>query len=190
MSRSFFLATLTSAIILFVWGFVYWAMLGGLGAMSPVPNENEITRALHENIHESGTYYYPAMPESEMEAATETWIVNHKAGPLYMIFFHAGGADPGSPSLFVLGFLHYLIASALMCFLLTMALPNLQTYGKRLVFVLLTGIFASVFIEFSSPIWLYTPWSGAFSGLLYSGIGWLLAGAAIARFIKPSVPAS
>lgn len=182
MTKKFSLAVIVSTVIFFLWGFIFWGVMNGLGSMSALPNEDAITKTLQDNITASGVYYAPSIPDAGIDDA---WIDRHMAGPIYMIKYHADGAVPMSPSIFVLGFLHYLVASFLMCLLLKMALPGLQTYANRLTFVLLTGVFASVYLGFSEPIWMYTPWTEAFAGLLYSAVGWLLAGAAIAKFISP-----
>ncbi len=182
--------SLISAVVLFVWGFLFWGILGGLGSLQGVPQEETVTSAIKQSITESGSYYYPAMPEnSDDEAAMSAWEAKHMEGPLYTVIYHAEGADVMNGSMFIMGYLHEFIASIFMCFLLVMALPQLQSFGKRLGFVILATLTFSFFIDFTGAIWMYYPWNGAFVNFFYHIIGWFLAGLVIAGMIKPKTAA-
>lgn len=58
-----------------------------------------------------------------------------------------------SPSVFIGGFFHFFVSALIMGALLLMALPGLNNYTRRLLFVFLTGLFTAVFMNLSEPIW-------------------------------------
>lgn len=188
MNRRFLLASFVGAVILFVWGFVFWALLNGGGSLNQVPTgaDNPISTVLQEHLSEDGTYYAPPMPDNDAgQMEWDTWESRHKTGPIYSIIYRKEGADVMSPMMMVLGFLHYLAATMLVCWLLTMVSGSLQTTGQRVTFIVILGIFASVFIDFSDAIWMYHPWYDAIASLLYSTVAWLLAGLGIVYTLKP-----
>ena len=49
-----------SAIVLFFWGFVFWALSGIMvWFMHPLPNDEEVVQALQKSDPASGTYLSP-----------------------------------------------------------------------------------------------------------------------------------
>ena len=186
MNGKVLLASLVGAVIFFVWGFIFWGMLGGFGTVTSIPNEDQVAEAVKGNITEAGIYYYPAMDEG----GNEEWQAKHEVGPLFMISYHPEGANPMNAQMFMFGFIHFFVSALILCLILNSVLGNLTTFSKRVVFIVGIGLFASVMLDFSQPIWWYSPWSFAFSSLFYNVVGWLLAGLAIAKLLKPQTEAS
>lgn len=184
MTGKLLLASLAGAAILFVWGFLFWGMADGFGSRAPIPNEDAITTVLRESITESGVYRYPGMDQS-IEGWEERYETQLQQGPIYTVSYHAGGAEPMNVGLMITGFVQWFIAAFILCLILNMAIGSLATYGRRLAFIFLAGLFASLTICPTEAIWMYDSWNLAFMNILYYTVGWLLAGLAIAKMVKP-----
>ena len=176
-----------AALVMFVWGFVFWAL-------SPVPAfamktldiDPTTLMALDAAMPESAMYLYPGYgDESDPDFQTR-----HRTGPIFSVMYFAGGTEPMPPSVLMLGFLHFFFSALLAGFLLWMALPALPRYVQRVAFVALLGIFAGVFIRLSDPIWYYFPWKFAVVALLYVVVAWLLAGLVMGAVMRPASSAA
>lgn len=179
---------LVGALILFVAGFLWYGLLGiGDKPFAQLPNEDAVVGTLVDGQLTSGTYIYPRMDRSGGATSMEEWTALHEKGPLFEIRYHAGGESVGTAGMFVAGFVHFLIATLIIAMLMRMALPSLGSYGRRLMFVTMLGVFAAVFIQPSGPIWFYYPWDRAISDLAYGIISAFLAGLGMAAIIKPAV---
>jgi len=183
MNVRFVLGTLLGALVLFVWGFVYYAALPfGQKVMGAVPDDLAASTAV---LGKTGVYYYPFMGEEAMgdPAAAEAWAARHRRGPLLFITYRAEGSDPMAPRMFVQGFLHFWLSTALAGLLLALAAP--ATYGARALFLFLAGLFAAVAVGLSPAIWWYQPWSFTLYQAIFPASGWLLAALAMAAIVKP-----
>jgi hypothetical protein len=58
------------------------------------------------------------------------------------------------------------------------------TYGRRVLFIIVAGIFASVSVALSDPIWFHQPWGYPVFGAVYQAGGWVLAAPLMAAIIK------
>ena len=181
---------LLSAVVLFFWGFVFWAASGVMYRfMFPLPNEDEVTQALQNAKIESGTYLIPFPAPEAMSGADPKreadFMARHVRGPVVEIVYRKEGLDPRNVQEYVVGFCHYLAASLLAGVLLVMAQPGLQRYPARVLFVALVGVFACVAIAFAKPVWFHHPWPAILYESAYNAIGWLLAGLVMALVIRP-----
>jgi hypothetical protein len=184
------LAMLLSAIAQMVWGFVFWTSLPITNTMmETMQNEEKVAQVLREELLVSGTYVLPnpncdAMSSDDPEVKN-AFIARHKEGPIVMINYRKEGLDVMSPMVFVMGFVHFALASLLAGMLLWLASPSLPSYFARLLFVTGLGLFATVALQFSNPIWFHVPWKFT---LIHSGfdvVCWLLSGIILAACIRP-----
>jgi hypothetical protein len=182
---------LVSAAVLFAWGFVFWFVSGVMYQfMRPVADEDAAKQALQQLIPESGTYLIP-FPDraavSGSDAGKAADLLNrYLQGPVVEINYRKEGVTPNDPQQFVAGGCQFLAASLVASVLLVLAQPGLQRYLARVLFVTLLGVFASVAVKFSDPIWFHHPWPTALYESGYVVVGWLLAGLAMGLVIKPS----
>jgi hypothetical protein len=177
---------LVGAVILYVFGFLWYGMSGiGESSFSSLPNEETVVNTLTGAGLTSGTYIYPRMERNGEPISMDDWTALHAKGPLFEVRYHADGVEPMSATMFISGFVHFLVSTLLAAWLLSVALPRLESYAKRVMFLTMLGIFAGVFVQLSGPIWFYYPWDRALSDLAYDGLAWLVAGLGMAAIIKP-----
>jgi hypothetical protein len=181
------LGGLLGGIVMFVWGFLFWAA-SPLPKMSllELPHEAAVMRALDEAIPASGTYMFPSMTE----ANHDTVKARYAAGPVGMILIRKGGVDMEDPMTFVKGLLHFMACATIAGGILSTVVGSLRSYGSRALFVFRLGLFAGVAIEFAKAIWFYAPTDFIFLNCAYHFTGWGLAGLAIAAVVKPPAQAA
>ena len=67
-----------------------------------------------------------------------------------------------------------------------LAAPIAPTYGKRVLFVLLLGLTAALWSDFSEPIWWAHPWTYHLMTFVANVTTWGFAGLILARFVPES----
>lgn len=189
LGRALF-ASLLGAIVLMIWGMVYWVVLPfGFHVMHGADDEARLTAALEATLPASGVYQVPwleeAGPGEASDAALEAFTERHRRGPIAQIFYTAEGREPMAPGVFAAGFLNFFTSSLIAVGILTLGLPVWPRFGQRVLVVFLLGLFAAVTVELANPIWMYHAWDYAAFRALQHVSGWLLAGLAIAAVLKP-----
>jgi hypothetical protein len=187
MAIRLLIGAFVAAIVMFVWGWVFWALLAvQLGVMRQADSEVIDVMVKHAPELESGEYFYPMQPgPGASEDDTKNFVDKHNKGPLVEISYQAGGANPMDPLQFGLGFVHFVALGIIAGFLLIMALKSLPTYLGRVGYVFLLGIFASAAIDVAAVIWFHHPWRYPTMVAIYHGSTWLLAGLVLGAFIRP-----
>jgi hypothetical protein len=187
-----FVGALLSAVVLFLWGFVFWSASGIMYQfMHPLPDEDQAVQLFQNQQLESGTYLLPFPDRAAMNGTDKekegAFLARRVKGPVAEIIYRKEGApSPGNPQVLAVGFCHYFAASLLAAVLLIMAQPGLSRYPSRVLFVFLAGIFATVAITFAKPIWFFHPWPAVLYEAAFQGIGWLLAGIVLGMVIRPT----
>jgi hypothetical protein len=187
-----FLGALLSAVVLFIWGYVFWSASGVmLQFMHPLPDEDAIVDLMQAKDLESGTYLAPFPDPAALDGRDKekqsVYLARRVKGPLMEIIYRKdGAASPTNPLVLARGFCHYFAASLLAGVLLIMAQPGLTHYPARVLFVFLIGVFATVAITFAGPIWFFHPWPTALYEAAFQAIGWLLAGIVLGIVIRPT----
>lgn len=178
--KNLVIGSLLAAVVLFFWGFLFWAV--GLGdPYTHLGSEEAMLEALDRNLPEPGVYQFPDMKVLD-EA---TFMARHRGGPLATIFLRKAGAEPGGPMVFILGFLHMLATCFLLGLILDRVLPVAAAYTERLIIIGLAGAAAATWSAWNGPIWWYWPWSYGFKIFLYDLIAFVLAGLVLAAFVRP-----
>ncbi len=182
----FLLGSILSAIVLFLWGFLYWGVLPFSGqVIQPMPAGDEVSAVLQKNIDQTGVYVLPGVPADQTdETAIEAFTAKHEAGPIAMLFYRQQGVQPMSPRTLAAGFVHSLLVTFLAGILIVAASP--RTYPNRVMLIVWAGIFCTAWVHISDVIWYYYPWNFCFLYMLYHIIGALLVGLIMAAFVKPS----
>jgi len=188
------------AIVLFVWGAVYWTFLNMM--VSPpnhMEDEDAVVEVLRANLSETGAYWLPDIPKlnpdmqpDDIRVAMEGWTTRKEAGPVGIIMYQAEGAAM-TASVFAIGFLFDFIIALIASWY---AFSVGGGFGKRLLSVLGLG----VFLIFANHLmhWNFMNTPNDFTKILLvdSLVGWVLAGLVIAAVVKPkavnpvSVPAT
>lgn len=180
------LAGLISAILMFVWGFLWWVISPFPHmTMKSVPNEARWLSSVRQDIPQSGVYIFPWMPEDHNDqGAQEAFIQVHKTGPIGMLFVRSEGFDPMQPSVMGIGFLHFLLSALMVGFMLHCCSASLDSYAKRWAFVVGFGLCATVFCHLSLPVWFHHDWSFWLMESAYGSSAWAWAAFVMAGMIK------
>lgn len=169
------LGALGAAVAMFLWGFVFWGLLGGAGALRTLPNEDAVRDALQGGALATGTYFLPAMVPGQPPP---------ERGPIVKIYYQADGVFPMTPARMGTGFLHLWLAALLAGGLLSLVAAPLGSYGRRVGFVLLLGLFAAFVIPVGDAIWWHHPLAFQLTQFAYHAVGWLLAGLVLAWAVR------
>ncbi len=177
-----------SAIIVMGVGTAFWMVPlpkinQSLGAsmIQAVPNEDVVLTTLQQQLPEDGAYVLPFMPVDKNDPAYKK---KEEAGPLVHIFFHKAGLPFGEPVQMAVGFVHYFLSALILGCLLGVA--RISSYGRRLLVMILAGIFASFSVELLNPLWWHHPWKFHLLTALHQVVGWLFAGFIFAALTKPA----
>jgi len=178
------IAALLGAVVIFVWQFVAHMLLpiGEMGFRLP-QNEDVVLQAVSSGLPQPGIYAVPSIDPAKMgdEAVRNAWIEKEKTHPFAFIAVappdpDAGGMGRQLGTQFVSNFAAALIAAWLMA-----ALP--WGFATRVLGTTAIGIFGWLANSVPQWNWYRFPSDFAFGNLIDQGIGWLLAGAAIAWWL-------
>ncbi|MBY0229334.1 MAG: hypothetical protein K2W96_08660 [Gemmataceae bacterium] len=180
------IGSLLSAVVLFMWGFVFWML-------SPVPKmmakgvayEDALASALKSHLHEDGHYFVPfgcEVMQGSDEEAKKAFAKKVEDGPVARIVFRTKG-DTNMGATMGIGFAHSLLCSLLAAGLLSMA--RIRTFALRWAFVALLGVFASAVVTMCQPIWFMASWKYSALYACFDIAGYALAAVPLAALIAP-----
>ena len=182
------IAGVVGGIVFFIWGMLAWMALPlHMSSMGGLPNESVVTQTLKASGLESGVYAAPwSDNEEDWENPNSAWAKAHLAGPTYTVFYSAEGCAPMDPMTMLGGLLIDILGGLVAAFMLCMALPGCQTYGRRVLFITCLGVFVALIAHLGYWNWMKfsTDWTFAF--VVDVIVGWALAGAAMAAILKPT----
>jgi hypothetical protein len=159
-----------AGIVLFVWGFVSWALLPWHNlAANQFTNEAAVSQVLKENAPQAGVYY---LPFSEKDHGPG------KVGAFANVL--PQGTDMNLGRQMGIGLLTQIIAAFLVLVLLGQTKD--LTYWGKVGFFALTGLIIG-FVS-HAPYWNWFGFPATYVGVTIadSVIGWTLAGFTVARF--------
>lgn len=171
MLRSVVLPAALGAILLFFFGFIFWAS-GLIDPWSHLTGTNQLALAegLRAAVPESGTFFLPdpgGDPEQlEALGATGPWVTLH-------INY---GTPPSNGMILLGGFLHSLVSLLLLAGLLSQVGGG---RGRRIMTMLAAVVFLVVYKNYGDPIYFLQPWGFHLYTAIYDLIGLGLAGALI-----------
>ncbi len=187
------LAGILGGAVIFLWGAAAHMVLQFDSSIRSIPNEDELTSFLRQNLAERGIYAFPYHDPNEPMAGEkwDAYVTKFRKGPTgLLIFVPAHENDPMAPE--------YLIAEGIVCFalatltamLLAQAAPALQSYVMRLYFVFLIGLIAAISVPFRNWIWWEYPSDYVMLQAAAQAVGFVLAGLVIAAIVRRPAPAS
>ena len=112
------------------------------------------------------------------------WSQKHREGPLAVVIARPQGEEPMAAGVFLRGFALQVLVAFIAAWLLSKA-AGLSSYGARVQFVTVLGLFASLMIDGAYWNWFLFPASYTVTALADHTLGWLLAGLAMAAIVKP-----
>ncbi|HAV61233.1 MAG TPA: hypothetical protein DCY13_02570 [Verrucomicrobiales bacterium] len=137
---------------------------------------------LKELFPETGTYVVPSMKnDPELLASL------HEAGPIATVHVRHEGAPVMDPMMMVTGFAHELVSVGFAAVLLLSLGGSLNTYSKRVGFLVCLGAMIAWFSPLSAPIWWMHPWPMHVVDAVYIILAWTITGLVLAAFIGAPV---
>lgn len=179
MNGKAMLGALVTGFVLFVYGFIYWAVnpLPYL-AWNAVDDAAATQAAAAKLFPEDGVYFIPgAGNDPEALRLMET-------GPSFYVTVDsnpAGGADPVAMGT---GFLHNVFSA----FLLTFVLSAIAGLGRRVTRAMTIGVIAIFVINGSEVIWWQQPFDWIVHQMVYYLIYFALAAVVLHRFLPEPEP--
>jgi len=182
-----FVRMLVAAVLatfwLMIWGFLFWAvLLPENSGLLNVTRQDELARVLREHLPQEGTYYIPHAHQEHGDGAVDATT----DGTIAMVHFAPAGGDPLNLATYGLGALHFFVTSFFLTILLTVALPALEGYRSRVLFMWGVALFGIVAIEWTDPVWYRVPWEYFLYVSGFLAVGWLGAALIIATLVYPS----
>lgn len=183
MGRTF-IGIAIASVVLYVWGFLYWG-LGPWPTMIWHQAADDVAagQALLEHFPEDGTWYVPGFSHEQ-----ETLEGLFSNGPVAFVHMLSSSGRPMmDPSIMIQGFflnLAFIIVVALLLRHIGHALP---AYGDRVKLIALTGLAATVLIDFGGAVWWQIDWPWKLCQAFYDFSAWLVVGLILAHFVPGTV---
>ena len=145
-------AAFITAAVLFVFGFLYWAVNPlPYSALNQVKSEGISQLTVAKLFPESGAYLIPGPGPKSQERLEK--------GPAILLSIDHTPSAEGAPLDLFIGFLHNLATA----FLLALILSKVKENGERMKVVIISGVLATVLINGSEVIWWFQPLNWAVS---------------------------
>ena len=177
-------AALFGAIVIFLWQFVSHMVLpiGEMGFRAP-QNEQAVLQAAVGSLPASGIYLLPYLAPDKMKdpAAVQAWTAEAQKNPALFVAVsppNTMGTDM-APEL-VKQFVTNLLGALLVAFMLA---ATAWSFGMRVLGSTIFGVFGWLLNIVPMWNWYRFPADYMLGNLLDQGIGWLLAGIAIAWWL-------
>jgi len=187
--RRILIGGLAGGVILFAWGaFSHIVLPIGKMGLRSLANEETVLATMKAAIREPGLYFFPGAPGFDegremSEEEARAWEAKNMAGPAGLLLYHPHGESPMGPGQLGTQFAADVVAALLACLLLSWTVVS---YGRRVLFVALMGLFAWVSISAPYWIWYRFPTDFIVGEAIGQVVGGLLAGLAVAAIVKPA----
>ena len=181
--------SLLAAIVIMIWSFISWTQIGWHKIdIENLPNGDALAEQMKESINEPGIYIYPGHPEGGDDADMEEWTNKYKTGPLVnFMVYNPAGTDPMNPMQYIKSIIINFIAAFIAGVLLMMTLAQNPSYWRRVIFVMMLGLFAAFVGPFVEWNWWGFPLGYTLVNVADYCITWFFAGLVLAWRIKPEV---
>jgi hypothetical protein len=193
-SQSIVVGGVLGGIAFFAWGAISHMALGLTDRyMKGLPEEGAQLSAWRDGLKQPGLYMFPGAAlldaqqtgtNEQQNAAMQAWAADYARGPRGLLVYEPAGAKVGFAGLFLTQFGIAIAVGLLAAFVLAMAAPALPVYGRRVLFVALLGLFASVLIDLPYWNWYSFPTGYTVAYFFDHVVGMTVAGLVIARFVK------
>lgn len=184
--KKIILPSLLAAIAVFIWMFISWTVIPWHNMDMKTINDQALIEQMKASLTEPGIYLYPKKPAEETDASMEIWFEQYKAGPLvHFMVYNPQGAEWDMAMPMVSSFLINFISAFIASVLLMMTLAQSPSFWRRVIFVMMLGLFAGFVGPFVEWNWWKFPFNYTIVGVIDLCITWFLAGLVLAWRIKP-----
>lgn len=182
-------AAIAGAVVYYVWQMLTWMVIPVHGpTVNGLPNEEAVRDALVAQDLKTGLYAVPFGSDEEMMDPNSDFGKRHKEGPVFNIFYNAGGFEPMPPLTMIVGFTTDLAAALIVALLLSCTGNCCTSYWRRVGFVTAFGIFLALTAHVAYFNWMRFPADFTMMFIVDAIVGWFLAGLPIAAIVRPVVP--
>lgn len=181
-------AAVVSAFVLFVWGFVFWALSGAPTRMfAPLPEaaQADVTAVLRREKVPSGVYVYPMPADPSNAEAVKANEELFRAGPRFFLAHRLEGGEPMGGATLAAGFVHMLAVALVAAVITAMALPALAPFGRRFAFVAMLGLLGTLWTSPGDVVWWNHSTAYCLGQIAYGLVAGLLMAAVIAAILRP-----
>ncbi|HXU43997.1 MAG TPA: hypothetical protein VN783_00610 [Thermoanaerobaculia bacterium] len=151
----------------------------GEAGFQNLPNEDVLLPAFSSSIPSAGLYFFPGMTDRSKEAQ-EAWAKKAASGPSGMLLYRPSGGEGMTPRELGGELATNVLAAAIAAFVASLMCAP---FGRRVLAILLLGVFAWLSISASHWIWYGFPSAFELAELIEQAVCWLLAGLAIAKIV-------
>lgn len=173
------LGSLLAAIVMFVFGAVFWMSPISHGVLGTTADDKAAGQALLEHFPATGNYAIPGMNNDE---ATSTSLA--EAGPIAFVSIQREGGKLMDPKYLGIGLLQYFLTMLLAGSVLRKVGSAYPSYGSRVGLVALFGVLVGLLGDLGMPIWWRAPWHFFLLVAVYTAISTTLGGLVLAKFAK------
>ena len=165
----------TTAVALFVWGFLYWGLNPMPYATWSQTADDAVAQAeLRTLFPESGTYYVPGRNQSP--EAVDALL---SAGPSAFVFIDQDPPPQMNPPTFIWGFIQNLCVAGILLVLMRLA----PTLGTRVRLAAWAGLASVAIIDWSDVIWWNMATGWKFHQAFYNLSVWVLGALVLSPFV-------
>ena len=186
MVKRVLLAALCSAVLMFLWGFLFWGLLNmGSLLMQPLPAELDVLASLRGSQAPSGMYVYPAPQGMNDAEKMEEFTRQHREGPLLQLAYRAEGSEPMPPAVLALGFGHYFVVALLTATMVACGGKGLTCFLSRFMSVMTMVVAATIWANAGDAIWWFHSPRYCLGNSIYQLVAGALMAAVVAAVVKP-----
>ena len=183
MKKSIFWGALVGAIIAFAWCAVSWMVLPWYNTQfKQFKDSEQVADVIRNQVTEHGLYMLPGCCGSCDDPAEEVrWKQNYERGPIMLASIDPKGAKFDMTRNLIIQFVMFFVAAWIVSYLLTQFKPK-STYGERVFYVTMIGLFLAIVSVVPMWSWWRYPTGFVMVSFLDTVITWFLAGLGIAKF--------
>jgi len=176
ITKNILVASILGGIVLFLWGaFSHMVLPLGEVGLQAMPNEEQVLSALSTNVQGAGLYFFP-WGSDETEADMKAWEEKYRSGPAGLLVYRPLGGEPMTPGMLLTELVTDIIAALLGSLLMMKAISGLATFGARVFFCTLLGLFGSLLVNTQYWNWYGFPGDYTLAAILDDVIGFTLVG--------------
>lgn len=172
------IAAIAGGIVFFIWSATMHMLPVGMMGITSLPDP--ALETLKTTVPDSGLYFFPGVVKNPTPEQQKEWEAKLVSGPYGIMAYTVGGSAAMSPKQLVSELLTNIVAAFLAACIVAM-IP--ATYGKRVLVVMLLGVFAWLSLTLSFWIWYNFPTAWVLAEAITEIVGWLIAGLVIAKIV-------
>ena len=189
--KKIFIGSLVGAIIMFVWGFLAWAILPiHLHTFMYSPAMDSVAKVMADNNFESGAYGVPTADnrnvsgfDSKYQEETQRVMTEGVGKPSITLFYKKEGYDMSGLTLFK-GFLFNFLAVLAACIILMPAFTVMDSFFGRWWLVLLIGLLVAASSHLMNYNWMGFPWEYSKMLVMDVMVNWGITGLWLSWYFK------